>query len=169
MSFVNSSLDHNSRGTKYTTISNHDIYPQSQYSEPSKRAVWGINWKAPIKMVGLLIIGVGVALGHHFYYQSLSGKHVTTRDLNWNLQSQQWQLRYGTAFAFFAKTCLAASISVAYQQHIWITMKRKSISISGINATFGAINDLFSFLNPSFLLNVKVGALLAALTWLVNL
>lgn len=162
MFFATSSLDHNSGGTKYATVSTHDAMPKSQVE-------WGLHWKAPIKMVGLLIGGAGVAVGHHFYYQSLDGKHVATRDSDWNLQSQQWQLRYGTAFAFFAKTCLAASISVAYQQHIWTTMKRKSISISGIDATFGAINDLFSFLNSSFLLNVKVGAILAALTWLVNL
>jgi hypothetical protein len=60
---------------------------------------------------------------------------------------------------------MAASISAAYRQHISTTMKKKPISISGIDATFNAGNDLFSFVNLSFLANVKVGAILAALTW----
>ncbi|RFU25352.1 hypothetical protein B7463_g10981, partial [Scytalidium lignicola] len=143
--------------------------PSSESRKPPERVVWGIDWRAPVKMIGLLVTRAAAALGHHFYYQSLDGKQVATNDSNRNLQSQQWQLRYGTAFTFFAKTCLAASISVAYQQHIWTTMKRKSISISGINAIFDVISDPFAFLNFSFLWNVKVGAVLAALTWLMPL
>ncbi|CZR51150.1 uncharacterized protein PAC_01025 [Phialocephala subalpina] len=169
MSFVHSSLDHDSRSTKYATVSAYENTQQSLAREPSERVLWGINWKAPTKMVGLLVIGAGAALGHHFYYQSLDGKYVTADESKWDFKSQQWQLRYGTAFAFLAKTCLAASISVAYQQHIWTTLKRTPLSVSGINATFGAINDPFSFLNASFLSSVKIGFVLAALTWLMPL
>ncbi|KAF8860857.1 hypothetical protein BDZ45DRAFT_550322, partial [Acephala macrosclerotiorum] len=130
---------------------------------------WGVNWKAPAKMVGLLAAGVGVAIWHHAYYNSLVGTSVATDESKWDRKSQQWQIRYGIAFAFASKTCLAASISIAYQQHIWTTMGRKPISVSGLDATFGAINDLSSFISLSFISNVKLGALLAALIWLMPL
>ncbi|KAF4635830.1 hypothetical protein G7Y89_g2260 [Cudoniella acicularis] len=169
MSFINSSLDPKSQHTKYATVSTHDIVLTPDSRQSLRQVEWGVNWKAPVKMVGLLIAGAGIALGHHFYYHYLDKKEVSTDDSKWNLKSQQWELRYGNAFAFLAKTCLAASISVAYQQHIWTTMRRKSIAISGLDATFGATKDLFSFLNTSFLFNVKVGVALAALTWLMAL
>lgn len=165
MSFAISSLDRADRETKYATVSTFETNTSQVAAGPSKRVEWGINWRTPVKMGGLLIAGAGVALGHHFYYQHLDGKEVSTDASRWNYQSQQWQLRYGNAFAFVAKTCFAASITVAYQQHIWTTMRRKSITVSGLDATFGATNYLSSFLNTAFLFHVKVGAVLAALTW----
>lgn len=166
MTSITSAFDKQSNKPQYSTVSTHDgLDPQS--SQPSRQAQWGVNWKAPFKMIGLLLLGVAVALGHHYYYHYLDTKEVSTNNSKWNFKSQQWELRYGTAFAFLAKTFLAASISVAYQQHIWTTMRSKRITVSGLDATFGATKDIFAFLNPAFLLNVKVGAVLAALTWSV--
>lgn len=78
-SFSNSSLGLDHQETQYSTLSIHDAIAKSQPRSPPQRlAVWGINWKAPAKMVGLLILGAAVPLGHHFYYQSLDGKRVST-------------------------------------------------------------------------------------------
>lgn len=163
----------NSYDTKHPTVSAYDARDEStsQFLSrlPLERVVvWGVNWKTPVRMIGLLIVGRAVALGHHFYYRFLDGRIVSSRDSdsNWsNPESQEWQLRYGTAFAFTAKTCMAAAVSVVYQQHLWTTVSTKSISISGLIAAFGAISDPFAFFNPSFLSHVKVDAVLAALTW----
>jgi hypothetical protein len=125
----------------------------------------GNKLEGPRQDRGLLITGIGVALGHHFYYQHLDGKEISTDESKGHYDSQQWQLRYGNAFAFTTKTRLAASISVAYQQHIWTTMRKKSIAVSGLDATFSATKDLSSLLNKAFLFNVKLGVALAALTW----
>lgn len=165
MSFASSRPDHLFHETKYATVSTFDTNTSQRAPEPSNRVQWGINWKAPVKIGGFLIAGAGVAAGHHFFYRHLDGKEVSTDDSRWNLTSQQWKLRYGNGFAFLVKTCLAASISVAYQQHIWTTMRRKFIAVSGLNATFSATNDLSSFLSTSFLSNFKIGVVLAALTW----
>lgn len=148
----------------YDTISTHDE-PESLSSQSVQLVDWGVSWQAPVKMISLLLSGVAVAISHHSYYHFLDKKEVSTDDTRWNMRSQQWQLRYGTAFAFLAKTFLAASISVAYQQQIWATMRAKALTISGLDATFGATRDLSAFLNGSFLFNVKIGASLAALTW----
>lgn len=162
MSFA---LDSASKGNKYATVSTFDTNTRQLTPEPSKQVRWGVNWKAPAKIGVLLIAGAGFAFGHHFYYQHLDRQEVSTDESRWSFKSQQWQLRYGAAFASLVKTCLAASVSVAYQQHIWTTMGRKSIAVSGLDATFGATKDITSFFNTSFLFNVKVGVALAALTW----
>lgn len=166
MSHTTSPFDPEVHGPKYTSVPSHE-HVREQARKPQRKVEWGINWRAPAKMVGLLSLGIAVAVGHHCFYQQLHLKEVSTGNSRWNFKSQSWAIRYGTAFAFLAKTSLAASISVAYQQHIWTTMKSKRITISGLDATFGATKDIFAFFNPTFLLNVKVGAVLAALTWSV--
>jgi hypothetical protein len=128
---------------------------------------WKIDWKTPTKMVALLFAGIGAAIGHHYYYQSLDGTEVSTSGSNKN--SQEWQLRYGTAFAFLTKSLLVASATKAYEQHIWTTMRKKSIKISGLDATFDAISDPLSFFSWSFWKNFKVGVVIAAIAWLVYL
>ncbi|KAL2069201.1 hypothetical protein VTL71DRAFT_15539 [Oculimacula yallundae] len=167
MSHTTSLFDAEVHRSKYASVSKVHV-GQLDY-QPERKAVWSIDWRAPLKMIGLLSLGVAVAVGHHFFYRHLHLKEVSTDNSRWNFNSQSWAIRYGTAFAFLAKTFLAACISVAYQQHIWTTMRSKRITISGLDATFGATKDIFAFLNPTFLLNVKVGAVLAALTWLMPL
>lgn len=63
-------------------------------------------------MVGFLLLGGAVGLGHHYFYQSLND---TTTPNNF---SQQMNIAYGTAFAFVAKACMVAAVVCAYTQYI---------------------------------------------------
>ena len=47
-----------------------------------------IYWLSPTMMIGSFLLGTGLAIGHHIYYQSLNGQAVGSFD------RQQWSLRY---------------------------------------------------------------------------
>ncbi|KAF9631158.1 hypothetical protein BFW01_g2020 [Lasiodiplodia theobromae] len=114
-------------------------------------------------MVILLLIGISVSLGHHFYYEWLDGQEVQSRD------KQQWALRIGNAFAFLAKCCFCSAANIAFLQWLWKTLREKYISVQGIDAAFSATQTLVSFASREMLSKVKVGSVLALLTWCIPL
>jgi hypothetical protein len=120
---------------------------------------WNSSWQAPITMISLLLLGCGLAIGHHFFYQSLD----TTKTPDGQLQ--QRNIQYGTAFAFGAKACLIASVGTAYTQHMWSDFRRKSLRIATIDSSFTATTSIFSLLDPRFLSSCKTGAVMAVLAW----
>jgi hypothetical protein len=124
----------------------------------SKSSSWRIDWRTPTQMVGLLVIGTLLAVGHHLYYNSLAGHPV-------GKTSQQWANRYGTGFTFLVKTSLVSAVTTAYAQHIWVTVRRKSMSLGALDAMFGATSDPFSFLSLEMVSGAKLGTYLALLSW----
>jgi hypothetical protein len=142
--------------------------PAPESNRPAHMVKWGIYWLAPAKMLSLFIAGIALAVGHHCYYRSLAGTKVMPTDIAasaWDIDRQEWKIRFGTAFAFLAKTCLATSIAIAYTQHIWATCREKAYSISGLDAMFNATSDVLAFASADLTLRSKVAALLAALVW----
>jgi hypothetical protein len=128
----------------------------------------GIHWLVPAQMVSLLVAGIALAVGHHAYYQSLAGTKVLPIDDTtsaWNTARQEWKIRFGTAFAFLAKTCLATSVAIAYTQHIWATCRKKAYSVSGLDAMFSATSDIFAITNRDLASRAKIGALMVAIFW----
>jgi hypothetical protein len=121
-------------------------------------------------MISLFISGILVAVGHHLFYLLFDTTYVQNpEDGASKYLSQTWIIRYGTAFAFVAKTLLAGSVVIAYKKHMWINLRHKANTISTINAGFAATHDPVAFLSPSFLLKAKVPALMALVTWYVCL
>jgi hypothetical protein len=117
-------------------------------------------------MISLFIAGVLVAVGHHLFYSRFHTHTVQSPDNGASeYLSQTWIIRYGTAFAFVAKTLLAGSIVVAYKQHMWINLRHKANTVSTIDAVFAATHDLVAFLSPAFLLKAKTPALMALVAW----
>lgn len=119
-------------------------------------------------MLSFFIIGTVLTLGHHCYYSSLAGTEVIPNariTSKWDTDRQEWKIRFRTAFAFLAKTFLAAAIAIAYTQHIWVSCKRTAYSISGLDAMFSATSDIFAFASLELTLGAKVGAHLAAFIW----
>jgi len=102
----------------------HDPAPRNRKSNTHRRDVepakWGIHWKAPVLMVGLLIAGITIAVGHHILNSHFDGSPVQTpAEGASKFITQRLIGRYGTALAFAAKTTLAGAVGVAYKQHIW--------------------------------------------------
>jgi hypothetical protein len=61
----------------------------------------------PLTMIGLPILGVLLAAGHHLFYSSLNDTETP------NNFKQQLNIAYGTAFAFLAKSALIAAVASA--------------------------------------------------------
>jgi hypothetical protein len=144
------------------------MYPvNNNNNDPQNLVKWSVDWKNPLKMTALLLAGGALAVGHHLFYQSLAGKPVenNNNENSWSSRNQQSNVRYGTAFAFATKTCLAAAVTFAYQQQIWISLRKKYLKISTLDAMFQATNDPFSFTNKEFISKSKLGAVLAAVIW----
>lgn len=130
---------------------------------------WRISLYTPIAMVSLFISGMLVAVGHHLFYLRFNETPVRgpKEDGASEYISQVWIIRYGTAFAFVAKTLLAGSIVIAYKQHMWTNLRHKTNSVSTIDAVFAATHDFLAFLSPTFWTKAKIPALLALIAWLV--
>ncbi|CAG8977489.1 hypothetical protein HYALB_00009321 [Hymenoscyphus albidus] len=128
---------HSHLGSKSSIFLEKELPSPPSYEatmEKTKYVTWGVNWVAPGRMVGLMFGGLAFATGHHVFYTSLDGKEVTTgrgNDIR-DFTTQEWMIGYGTAFAFLAKTAMAAAVAFAfaYKEHIWTTMKKKPVSIA---------------------------------------
>lgn len=122
-------------------------------------ARWRIHWRSPTLIVCLFLAGIVFAIGHHFYYASLDGTPVTSG------VSQQWATRIGTGLAFLSKACLAASVSVAFTQRLWVTVKKKPISLGSLDNVFSLTTDPLAFLSFEVLFSAKILSLLAVCVW----
>jgi hypothetical protein len=135
-----------------------------------KPVQWRVSLYTPVSMILLFLSGILVAVGHHLFYLRFDLQYVhSPDDGSYKYLSQTWIIRYGTAFAFVAKTLLAGSVVVAYKQVKWISLRHKANSISTIDAVFAATHDLLAFLSPSFWLKAKIPALVALVAWYVRL
>jgi hypothetical protein len=121
-------------------------------------------------MVSLFLSATAGAIGHHFYYSSLNGTAVVVTTSNeWSLdamrEGQEWKIRFGSGFAFLVKSMFAGSVVIAFQQQLWLTARRKAITVAGLDAMFLAAESLLSFTSWEFLRKAKLGAILALLVW----
>ncbi|OAL53864.1 hypothetical protein IQ07DRAFT_667990 [Pyrenochaeta sp. DS3sAY3a] len=138
--------------------------------DPVQRVQWRISLYTPISMVALFISGILVAMGHHLFYLRFDKSAVQSlEDGASEYLTQTWIIRYGTAFAFVAKTLLAGAIISAYRQQMWINLRYKANSVSTIDAVFAATHDILAFLSPSLLLRAKIPALMALIAWCLPL
>lgn len=110
-------------------------------------------------MIGLFVVGIALALGHHFYYQSLNGTLVTSDT------RQEWAIRIGTAFAFLTHSSLVASAGTAYAQRLWVTVKRKQFRLEALDNIFSLQSSPFSFLSWEVLSKAKILWLLGLCIW----
>lgn len=151
--------------TKQTPTRKDDhTYGQTQdFSHKTGQVLhrWRSSWQAPITMLGLLLLGGALALGHHFFYRSLKGTRTPDN------YSQQLNTAYGNAFAFLAKAALIGAIGSAYTQYMWFDFRSKFAKISTIDSKFTALSSIFSLLDPQFIWKSKISAILAFLCWYV--
>jgi hypothetical protein len=127
---------------------------------------WRIFPYTPVAMVLLFLFGVLVAVGHHLFYLQFTPRYRSNdlrRDSGY--LSQIWIIRYGTAFAFLAKTLLAGSVVIAYKQYMWINLRHKDNTLYTIDAIFAATYDPLALLSPSMFLKAKIPSLMALLAW----
>jgi hypothetical protein len=120
---------------------------------------WGINWKEPALMITFAMCGLTGAIGHHLYY------HFMDKTLVSSPATQQWALRFGTAFSVFTITMLRAAIVAAYNQYIWKAFRDKSFSVSDMDKIFALTSDFTGFFSLALIKCGRLVILLASLCW----
>ncbi|KAK5209157.1 hypothetical protein LTR47_004868 [Exophiala xenobiotica] len=103
-----------------------DQASRSPYEESRPRKIY---WLIPTMTMGLFLLGLGMAIGHHFFLQSLHNKTVS---------NQVWINRYSLAMAFVVKFSFAAAISTAYVQRLWYSLQhtKHGVTVQAIDALF---------------------------------
>ncbi|KAK4188130.1 hypothetical protein QBC35DRAFT_473873 [Podospora australis] len=107
-----------------------------------------------------LILGVACAVGHHVFYSTLNGKPAT---------DQLVMQRYGTLLAFGAKAGISASVVIAHHQRVWVTVRKRILSIGALDSLFSATENLFSLFRWEMIKNAKIATLLAVFVWIAPL
>ena len=107
------------------------------------------------------LVGLGIAVGHHFYFQYLDGRLAP----NHGISSQQVVKQVGNAFVFLALACFRASIVIAYYQYIWTIFKRKALKISSIDKVFSLPSRLLSFFSFQLIGEAPFALVLGAVPW----
>lgn len=119
----------------------------------------GIHWRMPAAMCACWIIGLGLAIGHHFYYYSLDGTRVG------NQSKQEWAQRFGTAFAFLTKTFLTTAVGIACIQSFWWILRLKPIRFSTLDSMFDIRGSIFNFFDFHIWLRGPNVAVLGLISW----
>ncbi|KAL2817972.1 hypothetical protein BDW59DRAFT_165679 [Aspergillus cavernicola] len=118
-------------------------------------------WNIPLTMVGLLLLGLIIGVGHHLCYNYLDGKPVAR-------YSQAWILRIATGAAFIVKMVFAIAVGIALSQVTWFTLRQKYFKIGTIDKIFTLQTDLLSFLSRD-LLAAPLILIMAAVTWIFGI
>ena len=120
-----------------------------------------IHWRAPATMLCSFLLGVLLAIGHHFFYLSRDGSVV--RD-----QSQQaWDSRIGLGFAFLVKVFLVTAVSIACVQNLWWVLRSKQVPLAGVDSMFDLLENAWGFTDVRVWFRGPVVVGLAAVAWYV--
>lgn len=125
-----------------------------------------VYWRAPLSMVGAISAGVLLILGHHLFYQSLAGSEIPTAYHGaFGVSKQKLNTSAGTAFAFLVKACFAYSLSVAYAQLVWRSIKHQRTELARLDALFSIIKNATLLADYSLWLKFPVLLSIALSVW----
>lgn len=121
-----------------------------------------IYWVTPSTGIGLFLLGLGAAIGHHFFLHSLNDTKVN---------DQVWINRLSLALAFVVKASLAAAVAIAYAQKLWYSLYRvpNGVSVNGIDALFTVLESPLQFGVWDMWRSAPIAAIMALVIWLLPL
>jgi hypothetical protein len=120
---------------------------------------WSIHWQQPTLILAFTLCGLAGAIGHHLYYHFLDNTLVSST------QSQQWALRFGTAFSVFTVTMLRAAVVAAHNQYIWKVFRDDAYSVADLDKIFSLTSDFTGFFSLALFKCGRLVILLALLCW----
>ncbi|PUU80022.1 hypothetical protein B9Z19DRAFT_1045457 [Tuber borchii] len=135
--------------------------PEEMYRERIHRGRFGgliLHWSLPSTIVGLLILGLLGSFLHHRFYRWLDGERA---------EDQFTATWFGNALAFLTKAALVGSITLAYRQRIWYTLRTKAITIKGIDNLFTLTENPVRFYSKDVLVRAGVATVVALATWII--
>ena len=121
-------------------------------------------------MLGGLVLGTLLALGHHLFYQGLAESRVSDGTiLGFSVSKQQANIAIGTAFAFLVNAFLVFAISVSFTQAFWrqieVRYKVEEPTLAILDAAYSAFYDVFTTFNFWVWRRYPLLLLLAATAW----
>ena len=119
-----------------------------------------IDSMAPIIMIASLVLGVGFALAHHFFYNSRDSTSVG------DTIQQEWYIRVGTYFAYLVTFTLGVAIATAYTQQFWYSLRSRSVTVEEVDSLFAFLVDVKPFLDIRLWRGNFMLVLIAAIKWL---
>lgn len=122
---------------------------------------WGIHWSTPASVILLFVLGTMSAIGHHLHYKALHDTIVGTET------EQRWASWIGSGFSFFTKVTLTAALGISRTQWVWLTLRKKWLTLRGIDAVFGVTSDPTYFMNPLMLKRAKAATIIAVSMWMI--
>ncbi|KAG8950251.1 hypothetical protein FRC04_007885 [Tulasnella sp. 424] len=88
--------------------------------------------KSLLKPVAFLLVGAGLAIGHHVFNNWADGRPVGSSPS----VPSVWVFRVGTAFAFAFQTILAACLGFVICQLLWFSTRRNFLSLQDIDTLY---------------------------------
>ncbi|KAK0726608.1 hypothetical protein B0T21DRAFT_385803 [Apiosordaria backusii] len=134
-----------------------DSPPGRDGPRPSGPSFFGRIRRSKWAMYICFIFGVACAVSHHVFYSTLNGKPAT---------DQLVMQRYGTLLAFGAKAGLGAAVIEAAHQRVWVTARKRLLSVGALDSLFSMTESLASFGSWEVLKAAKIAALLALFVWI---
>ncbi|KAI0112242.1 hypothetical protein GGR51DRAFT_60601 [Nemania sp. FL0031] len=129
------------------------------------------TWRGLASILGGLLAGIFMAIGHHLYYASLEGASAAGDRLilGYLVSNQTLTISLGTAFSFIVRALLLFAISGAYVQLFWraATHARKPNTLEEIDAMFSILSNLFGFSQGSVWCKYPSLLLIALVSWLL--
>lgn len=139
---------------------NPDEIFQKQLPSTPKFVKWGVQWhKEPTYMILFALGGLLLGIGHHCYYNSLSGTEAGSN------QRQQWAHNFGNIFAVLVVTTLHRANGYAYSQLLWGTVRGRSFTLGSLDKMFSLTNDPMGFFNLEVFMHAPFAVALALLCW----
>lgn len=129
----------------------------------SREVKWGIHWYTPVTIVLLLVLGIASATAHHFFYSHLHDETVGDEG------RQRWVFWIGSSLGFFTKVSFTSVLAISRTQWVWVTLRKKSMTLGGIDALFGVSSDLTFFKNYDMLRHAKFATVMAIMMWIFPL
>ncbi|KAF4885999.1 hypothetical protein CGCF415_v015270 [Colletotrichum fructicola] len=126
------------------------------YHPPGHIAVYQKWWHPSWNMYFFLFAGIAFAMGHHFFYKHLDGSEAT---------NQLRMLRYGAALSFLSKASLASAVILAFRQRVWMTVRRKMLTLAAVDSLFAAAEDMTAIFNFEVFKQARVAMILALYIW----
>lgn len=115
-----------------------DTHDNSQHLDSQEPIIWGVRWhKQPTFIVLFLLAGLGLALGHHFYY----------------------------AIAILVVAVLHRANGEAYQQYLWMIVRRRSFTLGSLDKLFALTSDPLGCFGLEVQRHATVAVWLALACW----
>ncbi|KAL6699856.1 hypothetical protein J3F84DRAFT_404815 [Trichoderma pleuroticola] len=124
-------------------------------------------------MVVMLLFGAAFSIGHHFFYQSLSGKpppsSVYFSRLGGGLTGQQVNLAVGSVSAFLVSSAFGAVITTAADQALWAKVRTKTLKLGTIDSLATVTTGIWSIFDFRLWRESPIRMILVTIIWLISI